>query len=121
MTDWTGFYGLLPVAGLRWQATDRLSVTLSGETRTDRYRGLHVLTGEELFFKGYTVVNLGAAYELTGWLRLNARVNNLLDRDFTSYEYSFLDNGGSWTLSAQDDYNNKDKARNIWVSLNFSF
>ena len=28
---------------------------------------------------------------------------------------------GSWTLSAQDDYNNKDKARNVWVSVNFSF
>ena len=114
-------------AGVDWQATDRLSVTLSGETRTDRYRGLHVLTGEELFFKGYTVVNLGAAYEMTGWLRLNARVNNLLDRDFTSYDTEFrdLNTDGDYIDTNEtlffDHYNNKDKGRSFWVSVNARF
>ncbi len=28
LTDWAGFYGLIPVAGLRWQATDRLDLDL---------------------------------------------------------------------------------------------
>jgi len=45
-----------------------------------------------------------------------------LDRDFTTYQHSFIDNGdGSWTLSTLDDYNNKDKARSFWLSFNVNF
>ena len=108
-------------ATLDWQASDHFSMFLSAELRSRRYRGVDATTGEPQYWKDYEVLHLGASYRFAEWVTLNARINNLLDRDFTSYEYSFLDNGGTWTLSAQDDYNNKDKARNIWVSLNFSF
>lgn len=66
--------------------------------------------------------------------RVNARVNNLLDRDFTTYATEFRDlNGdgdyrdlnvdGSGRNEALffDGYNNKDKARSVWVSLNARF
>jgi outer membrane receptor for ferrienterochelin and colicins len=109
-------------ATLDWQANDHFGMFLSAELRSKRYRGVDATTGEPQYWRDYEVLHLGASYQFADWATLNARINNLLDRDFTSYEYSFLDNGdGSWTLSAQDDYNNKDKARNIWVSLNFSF
>lgn len=114
-------------AGLDWQATDRLNVALSGEARTDRYRGQHAITNEELFFRGYTVLNLAASYELTGWLRVNTRVNNLLDRDFTSYDTEFrdLNSDGDFVDTNEtlffDHYNNKDKGRSFWVSLNARF
>ena len=109
-------------ATLDWQASDRLSLFLSAELRSRRYRGVDAASGEPQYWKDYEVFHLGASYRFAEWVTLNARINNLLDRDFTRYQYAFLDNNdGSWTLSAQDDYNNKDKARNVWVSVNFSF
>ena len=108
-------------ASLDWHATDRFSMFLTGEARSKRYRGVSS-TGEHLHYKDYTVLHLGASFEATQWLTVNARINNLLDRDFTTYDANFIDNGdGTWTLSPQDHYNNKDKARNFWVSLNFRF
>ncbi|MDY6923965.1 MAG: TonB-dependent receptor [Pseudomonadota bacterium] len=121
-------------ASLDWQATDRLNLLLTGEARSDRYRGLHAITGEELFYKSYTVLNLGGSYELTRWLTVNARVNNLLDEDFTTYDAEFRDLngdgdyqdvnvGGSGRTEALffDHYNNKDKGRSFWLSLNARF
>ena len=121
-------------ASLDWQATDRLNLLLTGEARSDRYRGLHAITGEELFYKSYGVLNLGGSYELTRWLTVNARVNNLLDEDFTTYDAEFRDLngdgdyrdvsvGGSGRNEALffDHYNNKDKGRSFWLSLNARF
>lgn len=109
-------------ATLDWAATDRFNVFLSAELRSKRYRGVDATTGEHLYWKDYEVFHLGASYKATDWLTINARINNLLDRDFTSYQTTFADNGdGTWTPAAQDDYNNKDKARNLWVSFNVNF
>jgi len=112
---------------LDWQATEKLSLLLTGEARSKRYRGLHAITGEELYYKSYTVLNLGAAYELTSWLTVTARVNNLLDRDFTTYDTEFRDLSGDGDYLDTDEalfydhYNNKDKARSLWVSVNARF
>lgn len=109
-------------ATLDWQTTDRFNLFLSAEVRSKRYRGVDAVTGAPQYWKDYEVFHLGAAYKATDWLTINARINNLLDRDFTSYEYAFVDNNdGTYTLSAQDDYNNKDKARSVWLSFNVNF
>ena len=114
-------------ASLDWRPTDRLSFLVTGEMRSKRYRGLHALTNEELFYKSYTVLNLGGAYELTDWLTVNARVNNLLDRDFSTYDAEFrdIDENGDYLGDDEtlffDHYNNKDKGRSFWVSLNARF
>lgn len=121
-------------ASLDWEATDKLSFLLTGEMRSKRYRGLHVITGEALNYRAYTIMNLGAAYKATNWLTINLRVNNLLDRDFTTYDTEFRDlnndgdyrdinigsNGKNEALFF-DHYNNKDKARSLWVSVNARF
>ena len=109
-------------ATLDWSVTDKFSTQLSSELRSKRYRGVSSVTGEHLYYKDYVVYNLGAQYRLNDRVTVSGRVNNLLDEDFTSYQYSFTDNGdGSWSLSTEDDYNNKDKARSFWVSVNLSF
>ena len=121
-------------ASIDWQATDRLSFLLTGEMRSKRYRGLHVITGEPLNYKSYAIMNLGAAYEATNWLTFNVRVNNLLNRDFTTYDAEFRDLNGDGDFRDTnvgssgrnealffDHYNNKDKARSIWVSVNARF
>jgi len=111
-----------------WQANDRFNLFLTAEARSKRYRGVSAVTGDELYYKDYTVLHLGASFEATRWLTINARINNLLDRDFTTYQASFNDlngNGayedGTNEVQFLDDYNNKDKARSVWVSLNFRF
>lgn len=109
-------------ATLDWTILTDLSAQLSAEHRSKRYRGVDTVTGEHLYYKDYVVYNLGAQYRINDYVTISGRVNNLLDEDFTSYQYSFIDNGdGSYTLSTTDDYNNKDKARSFWVSVNVRF
>ena len=108
-------------ATINWQITEGLSTQLTAEHRSSRYRGLGV-DGSHLYYKGYEVLHLGAQYRLTDFLTLSVRVNNLLDRDFTSYQHTFVANGdGSYTPTYMDDYNNKDKARSYWVSISARF
>ncbi|WP_230281171.1 TonB-dependent receptor domain-containing protein [Croceicoccus sp. Ery15] len=109
-------------ATLDWSPTDRFSAQLNAEHRSRRYRGVDAGTGERLYFKSYTVLNLGGQFMLNENLTIGGRVNNLLDTDFTSYHTSFIDNGdGTYEPVFVDDYNNKDKARSYWVSLNARF
>jgi len=121
-------------ATLDWQTSERFNVFLSVEARSKRYRGLHAITREELYYKDYEVLHLGASFKATEWLTINARINNLLDRDFTTYDAEFRDLngdgdyldvnvGGSGRNEALffDHYNNKDKARSLWVSFNVNF
>lgn len=108
-------------ATLDWYVTDALSLQLTLEARSDRYRGTES-NGEQLHYKAYDVLHLGAQYHFSDRITLSARVNNLLNEDFTSFQTSFEANpDGTWTPSYQDDYNNKDKARNLWLSLNINF
>jgi len=111
-----------------WRASERLNVFLSAEARSRRYRGVDAVTREKLYYKDYTVLHLGASYEATDWLTVNARINNLLDRDFTTYTATFTDLNGDGAFADgtdevvfADDYNNKDKARSVWVSVNITF
>nr|MBO2466814.1 TonB-dependent receptor [Xanthomonadaceae bacterium] len=115
-------------ATFEWQASDRLDLFLAAESRAKRYRGLHAITGQPLYFRDYTVLHLGGSYRISDNLTVNARINNLLDRDFTTYATEFRDlNGdgvyedGTDEVLYLDDYNNKDKARSVWVSLNLQF
>lgn len=109
-------------ATLDWQSTNRLNLYLSLEARSDRYRGWDAVADEALYYKDYEVFNLGASYKAADNVTINGRINNLFDRDFTSYTTTFTDNGdGTYTPSYTDDYNNKDKSRNFWVSVNVAF
>ena len=109
-------------ATLDWSATDALNVQLVGEARSRRYRGSQDADGVPQYYKGYEVLHLAAQYRITDTITLAARVNNLLDQDFTSFRTTFEDDGaGGYALTYLDDYNNKDKARNLWLSLNIRF
>lgn len=108
-------------AALHWNITPELGTQLTMEMRSDRFRNLDD-DGNPLYYKAYNVLHLGAQYRVNRRLSLSMRVNNLLNTDFTSFQTTFTDNGdGTWSMQALDDYNNKDKARNYWLSLNFAF
>lgn len=119
---------------LDWKLNEAFNIFLTAEARSKRYRTVHVITGEELNFKDYEVLHLGASYKASESVTFNARINNLLDRDFTTYQTEFrdLNNDGDYVDTNVggsgrnetlffDDYNNKDKARNIWVGVNLTF
>ena len=120
-------------AWLNWQVNDSLRTYLQAEVRSDRYRGFDSVTEQQLYFKSYSLFNLGASYELTDQTQIFVRVNNLLDRDFTSYtttytdlngdgEYDYVTGRGAVSeVVFTDDYNVKDKARNFWLGVTVNF
>ena len=107
-------------ASLNWEATDRLALQLVAEARSKRYRGL--INGARSDYEAYTVLHLAAQFQLTPQLTLAARINNLLDKDFTSFQTQWTQDAlGNYTPTYLDDYNNKDKSRNLWLSINWRF
>lgn len=120
-------------ATLEWFPTDKLSISFITEANSDRYRSWDAVNQRELFFKSYEVFHLGASYKASESVTINARVNNLFDRDFTGYDLGFVectsgancvfagDDATGYQANYLDDYNNKDKARNFWVGVNVRF
>lgn len=118
---------------LNWDVTEQFGVFLTGESRDKRYRSYDTAKQQELYYKAYNVLHLGARYQVSEAVTLNARVNNLLDKDFTGYELAFTEcsSGSSCVLDASgqngyqasflDYHNNKDKARNLWLGVNVKF
>lgn len=114
-------------ATLDWQITPAFNSYLTTEFRSKRYtstpRGWDSSIDYPEFYKDYTILHLGAQYAVNDHLTLTARVNNLLDEDFTSYEtvYTTDDGGVTYEPNYIDDYNVKAKARNYWLSATVSF
>lgn len=118
---------------LDWAITGNLTMSLQAELRSDRYRSWDTVLDEPLYYKSYEILNFGLTYDITDNITLFARVNNLLDEDFTSYQtdYVDLDGDGVYTLVTgrgavsevvfTDDYNVKDAGRNFWLSARFNF
>lgn len=112
-------------ATLDWQALPDLNIYLGMEARSKRYRGL--INQKEAYYKDYETFHLGASYVVNDHITINGRVDNLLNEDFTSYQVDFIEctSGTScingYQASYQDDYNNKDKARSFWLSVNARF
>lgn len=107
---------------LDWIVGPSLTMQLTTEARSERFRGVDEQNNFR-FYKGYNVLHLGVQYHVTPNITLSGRVNNLLDKDFTAFDSEFVMNEatGEWSLSAQDHYNNKDKARNFWLSIGARF
>ncbi|MDX3774342.1 TonB-dependent receptor [Chromatiaceae bacterium AAb-1] len=114
-------------ATVDWQASDKLNIFFTLESRSKRYRSWDIEQDKALYYKDYEVFHLGASYKLLDNVTLNGRINNLFDRDFTTYDTVFSEcvSGntcvGGYAPSYVDHYNNKDKARNFWVSVNVQF
>ncbi|WP_404340762.1 TonB-dependent receptor domain-containing protein [Pseudoalteromonas mariniglutinosa] len=118
---------------LNWQATDFMNLFLQGVYRSDRYRGWDNVTDKPLHYKNYNLLNLGAQFYVNEYVQINARINNLLDRDFTSYSTSYTDLNGDGEyeyvtgrgavseVNFTDDYNVKDKGRNFWLGVTAYF
>lgn len=117
-----------------WHINEALDIWLQHEYQSGRPRYLETPTGGALDikqqtdnkFSGYNLFNLGTSYQLNDKVRINAAVNNLLDKDFTeyldyydlngdlqqAYKYLSIGSGMSGTYLA---------GRNYWLSLSYDF
>ena len=107
---------------------------LTTELRADRYRSYDTVNQRKLYYKDYEILHLGASFKASEAVTFNARVNNLLDRDFKGYDITFTecattaaacarvgDEENGYQAAFLDHYNNIDKARNFWVGVNVRF
>ncbi len=111
-----------------WQLSDAVNLFLTSETRSRRFEGVSAISGQPQYYRDYTVLHLGGSWAINRFVTLNARINNLLDRDFTTYsaEFNDLDGDGVYEddtdeVIYRDHFNNKDKARSLWMSVNVRF
>lgn len=102
-------------ASLSWQATDRLSTWLRGESRSERFRGVGAERDALGDYKAYSLFHLGGAYELNDRVTLNAVIYNLLDTDFVS----LLPYGNPVAYGAE--YTNNQEPRRLWISARVDF
>lgn len=105
---------------LNWQANQDIDLYVGMYAEADRVRGWD----EDGFYpdyKDYQIFHLGGNFAVSETLTVSARINNLFDRDFTSYDIDWEDNAGTWEATQLDDYKVIDKSRNLWVSANMRF
>lgn len=106
---------------LDWQLNDQLNLYVGLYAESDRVRGWDADGVYLPDYKAYQVYHLGAIYDVSKTFTLSGRVNNLFNRDFTSYDVDWRDNGGTWVPTKRDDYKVIDKSRNFWLSANMKF
>ena len=105
-------------AVLNWQLTPTLDLNLTGEVRKDRYYGMD-LSGNDLYYRDHALLHFGGSWQATDWLTINARINNLLDRDFISQSCVLAVTQD--TFDCRDDYAVKEQRRSFWISFNAQF
>ncbi|MBJ3816707.1 TonB-dependent receptor [Shimwellia pseudoproteus] len=123
-------------ARLNWQASDAVNTWLNaryqGKTpralvRTENLSPVQQAIYEDRgpYLKAWTVVDVGASWKLTEALTLNAAVNNLLNKDFSSVKHYQVGRSSTYagdyfqTAASTTGYVNAD--RNYWLSVNYTF
>lgn len=105
-------------ANLRLQATEKLSTWLRAEARSSRDRGTSAAAIALGPYQAYEIYHLGAAYDVSRNVTINAMIYNLANRDFLRYLPYTATNG---TVSYQSAYSNRQEPRRFWLSANVKF
>ena len=112
-------------ARLSWDITREWKSWLRAEYRSDRFRdpGTSASTRAAKAalgdYKGYTMLHLGASYQVTPKVTLNAAVYNLLNKDFIDYQPYRASSGPALTYASR--YVNNMDGRRLWLSANVDF
>ncbi|SEB02926.1 TonB-dependent receptor domain-containing protein [Alkalimonas amylolytica] len=109
-------------SNLRWQFAEQASLWLSTEYRSKRYRGAGVAFNALGDFKAYSLSHLGASYQITEAVTLNAVIYNLLDKDFLQYTpYANPTSANPDNVSYSNLYPINQEGRRLWLSANIQF
>lgn len=105
---------------LDWQTTSKINTYIQYQGEVDRFNTRYE-DGKggykDLYYKDFSIWNLGGSYKFNKNFTLIARVNNLFDKDYL--KYSFKERVGS--TNYYDEYNNKPAGRNFWLSARYTF
>jgi outer membrane receptor for ferrienterochelin and colicins len=105
---------------LDYQATSKFNTYLQYSGELDRYnKTASEGANKDIYYKDYSIWNLGATYKVDKNLTFNGRVNNLFDKDFM--EYKAVAKGSGRTPYYYDQYSNISAGRNFWLSANYTF
>lgn len=111
-------------ARVRWTATTRLSLWLSGEYRSERYRAADSATSRAKAtygdYRAYDLYHLGGAWQANSRLTFNATVYNVLDKNFVAYG-PYVSNTATGAISYTNLYSNNQEPRRLWLSATYSF
>ncbi len=99
---------------LDWDINSKWNSFLRMSGEKDRWRGNDYLD----YYEDYQVFDLGSSYKLSDNVTINARINNLLDEDFTEMT-NYIDDTGD--LIETFSYNLAQKRREFWLSMNVKF
>lgn len=104
---------------LDWQTTPKLNTYIQYSGEIDRFNQRYQKDGvnHDLYFKDYSIWNLGASYKFDKAFTITSRVNNLFDKNYL--EYSAVDSVG--TTNYYNEYNNKTASRSFWLSARYTF
>ena len=109
---------------LNWQTTDRLNTWIKGEYRSKRFRrtsGSENLAYDAFGdYKSYALFHLGGSYQATDSVVLNATIYNVLDKNFIKYN-PYISNTSKGTVSYDNEYNNSQERRRLWLSATYNF
>lgn len=108
-------------ASLEWDMSKKLSSYLQYSADKKRFNTRYKDGGgdyQDIFYKDYSIWNMGIGYKHNENIKFNFRVNNLLDKDFMEY-HAIAKNGTSSYY--YDQYSNITPSRSFWVSMNYSF
>lgn len=108
-------------ATLDWQATTKFNTYLQYSGEVNRFNSRYKIGNEykDLYYKDYSIWNLGASYKVNKNLTFNGKVNNLFDKDFM--EYNAVAEGSGRTPYYYEQYSNISAGRNFWISANYTF
>lgn len=109
-------------ATLEWQVSDRFNMHLTSEVRSKRFDNLYTNADSveyKRYFKAYEVFHLGASFKASDTLTLNARINNVFDKDLSTYSYVLNDAQNGYSRLA--DYPTTAASRSFWLSANMVF
>lgn len=104
---------------LDWQTTPKFNTYLQYSAEVDRFKQRYQKAGanQDLYYKDYSIWNLGASYKLDKNITFNGRINNLFDKDFMKYEV--VDRVGDTIYYSE--YSNISSNRSFWMNVVYTF
>ncbi|MFC0251269.1 TonB-dependent receptor domain-containing protein [Massilia consociata] len=109
-------------ARLNWSISPQWKTWLRAEVRSERFRDPGTTAATRAAkaalgdYKGYGMLHLGASYQLSKTVSMNAAIYNLLNKDFIDYRPYRAAASGPLTYSSV--YVNNGEGRRLWLSVN---
>ena len=112
-------------ARLAWDISQQWNAWLRAEYRSERYRDPGTTAATRAAkatlgdYKAYGLLHLGASYQVSPTVSVNAALYNLLNKDFVDYRPYQSAPGAAPTYGSV--YVNNIDGRRLWVSMNVDF